>query len=1031
MGGELDKDKKRYQSLTSSVLLRRSGRIKQSMRLSSVYRPIQKELKMMELIQDKNPNKTDGNFINNCLGKHYLMQSLKYNEKNDIIANMSLYKAKPNTTLYIQGSPGNFWYIVLNGQLDFCVDGIQKKTFTSGDSFGEFALIYNCPQDGTVKTVTECELWILDKEYFQKIKECLFKNNYKEITDFLKIIKLPICDEIKLKMVNYSFKNSYKANDIICNEGDPSTCIYLIKQGEVNFLKNGQLVKTAKRAEFFGENGLIEGNKKSYEVVAKTNCIIYTISNEFFQNQFGEDLNEQLYFTLLKIALSKSSSFKSINTNILNNAFRSFNIKSFRKNSVIYRKQMDISKKICVVLDGNIIDKGTDTVIAEPYNILFEDNVVNENEYIIQNDLISESNCIIAEANYGDIKNIFGEGNIKIAKGNSHEATLIEKIKLFRNLPGINSLGINNNIGRSERSGRSGRSHISNDRGISHERNVLGNLHLFKNLPGLNSLGKNITGGHSIGKERGISHEKNVLGNTHFIKNTPGLNSISKNTTGGSSINNDKGMSRENNALKLFRNLPGVKDLKSNICGGNNKNSNEMSHEMKAIEKINLFRNLNKEKKEFIEKNLKIEKFNNGDKILIQGNIGNKLYIIKKGKVDFFLDSKYMKSETEGDDFGSKSLIVNDRKNLSTIVANGPVECYTLTADVFKKILNPELKQYFLNQYYLNDYSIQLKDCLNLKTLGNGSYGLVNLVRNKKNKQLYAVKAMDLIQIKEENILRRVELEKNLLLNMEHPFIAKTVKYIKGEVYLYYIMEYCKGKELFDVMRDINLFNKAQTQFYSASILEVINYLHHQKIIYRDLKPENIMVLENGYIKFFDFGTVKEIKSNRTKTFIGTISYMAPEVFTGKGYSFQVDIWSLGVMMYEFICGKLPFGDEDMEDPMEFYNVMIKQDLTFPPFVTDDIFKDLISKLLIKDSNKRLCQYTQIRNHEYFKDFDWEKLLSLNLPAPYKFKLSTAIENQANPEPYLTYLKRLGKKPYNNLKASIRQKNFKKWLKNF
>ena len=266
---------------------------------------------------------------------------------------------------------------------------------------------------------------------------------------------------------------------------------------------------------------------------------------------------------------------------------------------------------------------------------------------------------------------------------------------------------------------------------------------------------------------------------------------------------------------------------------------------------------------------------------------------------------------------------------------------------------------------------------------------------------------------------------------MEHPFIAKIVKYIKGEVYLYYIMEYVKGKELFDVMSDINLFNKKQTQFYSASILEVINYLHNQKVIYRDLKPENTMVLENGYIKFFDFGTVKEIKSGRTKTFIGTISYMAPEVFTGKGYSFQVDLWSLGVMMYEFICGKLPFGDEDMEDPMEFYNAMIKEDLRFPSAIHDEEFKDLVSKLLIKDPNRRLCQYLQIKHHEYFKDLDWEKLLSLNLPAPYKLRISNIIENQANTEPYLTYLKRLGKKPYSNLKASIRQKKFKKWLKDF
>ena len=887
MGGELDKDKKRAKTITASLLLKRNERKKGTIDLASKYSLNSKELKMMELIQDKNPKKMEQNLINDCIGKHHFMQSLKMNEKNEIIVNMSLYKVKPYTTLYSQGSPGNFWYIVSKGQVDLFVDGTKKKTFSSGDCFGEFALMNNCPQEGTVKTVTECELWVLNKEVFEKMKSHLY--NFKENNDFLRNLKLPISDKIKSSMADFLLKNIYKARDTICKEGDPSTCLYIIKDGEVNFLKNGNIVRTAKRSEFFGEDGLFEPHKRQVEIVAKTNCTIYTISNDFFQDQFIDDLKDQLHFTLLKIAFSQSSKFKSVNDVNLNKAFRFFHFRTFRKNTVIYRKDTDLSKKLCVVLDGYVIDKGTNTIIAKAYNILFEDNVVNGNENKIRNDLISDSNCVIAEANYEDFK-------------------------------------------------------------------------------------------HAIGGET----------NTNSLL------------------------------------------MRTNTIGSSNKNdrNNIISSEMKVIEKINLFRHLNMAKKELIEKNLKIEKFNNGDKIQIQGNSGNKLYIIKKGKVDFFLDSKYMKSKFEGDDFGSKSLILEDRKNLTTVVANGPVECYTLTSDVFKNILNPELKQYFLNQYYLNDYSIQLKDFENLKTLGCGSYGVVNLVRSTKNKQLYAVKAMDLMQIKEENILKRVELEKSLLLKMQHPFIAKIVKYIKGEVYLYYIMEYVKGKELFDVMRDINLLNKKQTQFYSASMLEVLNYLHSQKVVYRDLKPENIMVLENGYIKFFDFGTVKEIKSGRTKTFIGTTSYMAPEVFTGKGYSFEVDMWSLGIMMYEFLCGKLPFA-EDIEDPMEFYNEMIGQDLTFPPFVNDEAFKDLVSKLLIKDPNKRLTQYSQIRNHQYFKDFDWEKLLCLVMPAPYKFRLHGISENQLNPEPYLTYLKSLGKKPYNKLKASIRQINFKKWLKDF
>ena len=860
---------KTEQARKKTVIQGRSLIRKDKIKVPSNYPSFNKELTMMTLIQEKNPEKIDYDLINNCISKHYFMQSLKNHERNEIIVNMSLYKVRPHTTLYYQGAFGNYWFIVHTGELEFFVDGVKKATYRKGDNFGEIALMNNCPRNGTVKAITECELWALDREDFENIKEYLYKISFRENMQFLKSLKIPLGDEVKSNMANYLVKNIYKARDTIYKQGDISSCIYIIKEGEVNFLVNNQLVRTKKRSEYFGQNGLFEGHRRETDAIAKTNCVIFTISNDFFQNQFGEDFKDQLYFSLLKISLLQSHNFKTINASILNKAFKFFKFRSVRKGTVIYRKGTEMHKKMCVILEGNVIDKGTNKVEGKTYELLFEDNVVNEKELKLQNDLVANSNCIIAEANYDDVKVVLG-GDIKVAK--------------------------------------------------------------------------------------------------------------------------------------------------------------EVSHALNAIDNIKLFRNLNAAKKEIIQKNLKVEKFSSGQKIILQGSIGDKLYIVKKGKVDFLFDNKYMKSLFEGDDFGSKSLILSDRKSLSTIVANGPVECYTLSANIFNSILNPQLKEYFMKQYYFNDYSIELEDLENIKLLGEGSYGFVNLVRSKKNKQLYAAKALDLIQIKEENILTRVETEKNTLLKMDHPFIAKTVKYIKGDIYLYYIMEYVRGKELFDVMRDINLLNKPQTQFYGASMLEVLNYLHGQRIIYRDLKPENIMVLENGYIKFFDFGTVKLIR-DRCKTFIGTTSYMAPEIFTGNGYSFQVDMWALGVVMYEFVCGQLPFG-EDIEDPMEFYNVMIKQNLNFPPFVNDHLFKDLIQKLLIKDPNKRLSQYMKIREHPYFKDFDWEKLISLDLKAPYTYKLHDIIPLNSNMM-YLDYLHSLGNIPLYKRKQSVRQVKFNKWLKNF
>ena len=826
------------------------------------------EKKVLELIHEKNAEKEDYDLLYNIINKHFFLQTLTNQAKNEIIISMSLYSIKEGKTLYTQGSIGNYWYIVQSGQLNKLMDDKLISTINAGDSFGEHALMNNSPRTYTVVAVTECKLWVLKRQVFRKILEFIFTLNYEQNMKFLEGINIPLDSTIKSIMASNLIQEIYTKGQYICKEGEVGSCMYIIKEGEVECIKKDKVIRVLKQGDNFGQKALLENAKRSLDVRAKTDVKIYSISSSFFETQFGENFREHLYFSFISTAFINSSSFNKINPKMISKTFGFFSFRSLKNGELVYPKDQRVCEKLCVVLEGNIIDKTINKVEAKRYEILFEKQLVEGSAEVIKHDLLAEPDCILAEIDFDKFK-------------------------------------------------------------------------------------------EELGGDLNIAHTKS-------------------------------------NQLKSFGN-------------------------------ISLFRILSDEKIEFLQNNLKIEKFHNGKKIITQGEVGNKLYIIKSGRVDFFVNSRYIRSLGDGDDFGAKSLILSSDKRTATAIANGEVQCYTLTAKVFKSILEENLYEYFTYKFALEDNTIELKDLDNIKELGSGTFGNVNLVRNKKNKQFYAIKALDLEQIKKENLESCVELEKNVLLKTDHPFIMKMVKYLKDENYIFFINEYIKGKELWDVIRDIGLLNKEQTQFYVASMLLAINHLHKKKIIYRDIKPENVMVSVKGYIKIIDFGTVKEIE-DRTSTVIGTSHYMAPEITKGEGYSFEVDIWSIAICMYEFFCGKLPFG-EDLEDPMDIYRAVCKEELSFPNFVNDEKYMALLHKMLKKNPTQRLWKLEQIKVDPYFKEFDWNKLISLSYPPPYMIQMKPDKE-VTNVIPYITFLQNKGKSK-NKKRKSIRQIKFEKWLKNF
>ncbi len=153
---------------------------------------------------------------------------------------------------------------------------------------------------------------------------------------------------------------------------------------------------------------------------------------------------------------------------------------------------------------------------------------------------------------------------------------------------------------------------------------------------------------------------------------------------------------------------------------------------------------------------------------------------------------------------------------------------------------------------------------------------------------------------------------------LDHPFILKFVSFFQDVNYLYLAYEFLPGGDLFTKLKSDNKFTFEKSQFYIGQVIIALEYFHNHNIIYRNLKPENILINKNGYIKITDFELVKKIE-DRTYTLCGTPGYMAPEIILNTGYSMGVDWWTVGILLYEMICGVDPFDDDSLMKIMKIF----------------------------------------------------------------------------------------------------------------
>ncbi|XP_053086259.1 serine/threonine-protein kinase SIK2a isoform X4 [Pangasianodon hypophthalmus] len=247
------------------------------------------------------------------------------------------------------------------------------------------------------------------------------------------------------------------------------------------------------------------------------------------------------------------------------------------------------------------------------------------------------------------------------------------------------------------------------------------------------------------------------------------------------------------------------------------------------------------------------------------------------------------------------------------------------------------------------------------RTLGKGNFAVVKLARHRITKSEVAIKIIDKTQLDAAN-LEKIYREVEIMKLLDHPHIIKLYQVMETKNMLYLVTEYAKNGEIFDYLANHGRLSEAEARRKFWQILSAVEYCHERSIVHRDLKAENLLLDANMNIKIADFGFGNFFQPGQPlATWCGSPPYAAPEVFEGQKYEGpQLDIWSMGVVLYVLVCGALPFDGPSL--PVLRQRVLEGR-FRIPYFMTEDC-EHLIRRMLVLDPAKRLA-LSQIRQHRW------------------------------------------------------------------
>lgn len=321
------------------------------------------------------------------------------------------------------------------------------------------------------------------------------------------------------------------------------------------------------------------------------------------------------------------------------------------------------------------------------------------------------------------------------------------------------------------------------------------------------------------------------------------------------------------------------------------------------------------------------------------------------------------------------------------------------------------------------------------RAVGKGAFGKVRVVEHKKTKQLYALKYIDKASCIRKKAVANVIQERRLLEEVDHPFLVNLRYAFQDDENAFFVLDLMLGGDLRFHLERKGFIKEDSVRFWTAEIACGLQYLHKHRIIHRDLKPDNVLLDAMGHAHITDFNVAIHYSERRMHTSVaGSMAYMAPQVIGRKGYSWQIDWWSLGVTAYELLFHKRPFDGRNTE---RMTQSILKDSLRFPENASSNCSEAgflALQGLLDRDPNTRLgCRpngqgMVDVHQHPWFSSINWDSLKDKECQPPFvpdmnsaNFDVSHELDEFLMVEKPLTHTKRKANADLDKLKPELRQ----------